>query len=156
MGISFVKAIVDNCINLRELNMVNSMIGEEELSCLVNNLTSKIEILSFHHVDKLNDDHVKVLVKNCNKLKVLDLRKTVTTKKSLTYIAQNLRSLEELNTNINFDLTDIHQLSLIPTLRIFTSKWNKKTITLDEEKALKKHLPDLENIEYVKESAYFY
>ena len=31
--ISFVKAIVDNCVNLRELNIVNSMIGEEELSC---------------------------------------------------------------------------------------------------------------------------
>ena len=115
--ISFVKAIVDNCVHLRELNIVNSMIGEEELSCLVNNLTSKVEILSFHHVDKLNDGHVDVLVKRCSKLKVLDLRKTVTTKKSLRFIAQNLRLLEELHTSISCELNDLHQLSLIPKLK---------------------------------------
>ena len=149
----FIKSIVDNCVELTELNLVNSMLNKEEIFYLVDNLTPKIEKLNLHHVDKVNDDHIDVLVQRCNKLKVLDLRRTAVGKDSLNSIVKHLQLLEELYTNLNYTeiSTNLHKLDFIPKLRSFSMKWNELTLTKEEQKCFKKQLPKLKKIQFVEE-----
>ena len=100
-----IKSIVDNCVQLRELNLVNSIFSTEEISYMVENLTSKVEKLSLDDIDKFNDDHLNTLVMRCKKLKLLDLRRTDITKISLSYIVKHLELLEE-----HLELSEIKNL----------------------------------------------
>ena len=69
----YIKPIIDKCVNLYELNLQHSRINFAEMNYLVANITSKIEKLSLHKTEYINDDQIITLVTRCNNLKVLDL-----------------------------------------------------------------------------------
>ena len=71
-----VYLIVDNCVELKELNLEYCNLTEESVTYLVNNLTKKIQKLSLAGLDNVRDDHLEALVNRCKMLKVLDLRGT--------------------------------------------------------------------------------
>ena len=99
LDLNKMKPLIDNCVQLKELNLRGARITEEAVDYLVNNLTPNIEKLSFANLDHLiGDDEIKILVSRCKNLNSLDLRNTEIGDDSLTAIIENLQdTLENLN-----------------------------------------------------------
>ena len=47
--------------------------------------------------------------------------------------------------------SDLHKLNFIPKLRAFSMKWNKPTLTKEEQKKFKRQLPKLKKIKLDKD-----
>ena len=72
LDLKSIKHIVTYCIELTELNLESTSITRTQSIYLVRNLTPKLEKINIG-VKYLTDEHVKALVKRCNKLKELKL-----------------------------------------------------------------------------------
>jgi hypothetical protein len=92
------QSIIDNCVNLKELNLYGTNLTGLQLEYLANNLTKEIAKLCLQNEENLTDEHAKSLVFRCKKLTTLDLGDTKITDDSLNSIIENLKpSLEELD-----------------------------------------------------------
>ena len=92
------QSIIDNCVNLKELNLYGTNLTGLQLEYIANNLTIEIAKLSLQSEENLIDEHVKSLVGRCKKLTALDLGDTNITDESLNSIIENLKpTLEELD-----------------------------------------------------------
>ena len=83
-----IALIVNSCLGLEELNLSCNTLKDDAINYLCENLTPNILKLNlevgeaYAEPDKgLNDDNIRVLVKRCPKLKVLDIR----TNEKMTY-----------------------------------------------------------------------
>ena len=91
-------SIISKCVELTELNL-GSLSGfpQYSINFLVKNLTPKIEKLGLSELS-VNDFHIEVLLSRCNKIKELDLKKTLITQKSVDSIIKHLyTTLEKLD-----------------------------------------------------------
>ena len=78
-------------------NGVGQGLWQEDLEFLVKNITTKIEKINLWN-HSFDDDHVKILLSRCNKIKALSLDTYSITDNSLTYIRQYLYlTLQELS-----------------------------------------------------------
>ena len=124
---------VEYCDNLTELNLCfltkyRSMVRDQwwhnlnlqNISYLVNNLTTSIQKISFCSLKCVNDEHIKILVNRCNKITELDLNYTNITNMSAFYIiealGENLTRLDVSNTKI--DSTKLLELKSMPKLEL--------------------------------------
>ena len=106
-----VQIIVRNCINLKEVNFDNTILSKEAIRCLVENVTSSIQVLSLNYVTSVNDLCIRILVNRCKELKTLNLAHTPITTQSLLAIIENLKSsLEQL------DIAGTRRISLFTNL----------------------------------------
>jgi hypothetical protein len=104
-----IKQVVENCTQLKELSVFGTKLCETSVSILVSNLTSKIEKLSLFDTSLLRDEHIKMLVTRCNKIKELNLCGQISiTRLLLNYIMEYLQlTLEKLNlqfSNVVFEI----------------------------------------------------
>ena len=92
-----ISLIVDSCLDLEELN-IRGKLSEDAMSYLCENLTSKILKLDFSNWTRsLNDYNIRVLVKRCPKLTVLDIcSNEKVTYQGLVAIIEGLHFLEYL------------------------------------------------------------
>ena len=126
------QSIIDNCVNLKELNLYGTNLTGLQLEHLANNLTIEIAKLCLQSEKNLTDEHVKSLVGRCKKLTALDLGDTNITDESVNSIIENLKpSLEELDVSWCFTasyksrrvylacIEILMGLNLMPNLRTF-------------------------------------
>jgi hypothetical protein len=91
-----ISLIVDSCLDMEELNIWGKL-SEDAMSYLCENLTSKILKLDFFWTGSLSDNNIRVLVKRCPKLTVLDIRSNEkVTYQGLVAIIEGLHFLEYL------------------------------------------------------------
>ena len=107
LDLESIEHIVNNCFDLKEINLDITYLAQDAIIFLVNKLEPKITNLSLAWLEAITDEHVKALISRCTNLKALDLRGTPITNNSVSKIIEYLmNSLEELSisyTNINFD-----------------------------------------------------
>ena len=118
-----IQQIVENCTELKELNLSMTMLCKKSVDFLVSNLTLKIEKLDLFYMNRLTDKHVKKLVTRCNKITELNLGGVnLTTKQSLSFIIENLQlTLVKLSfqfTLVRFNLNDLLQLKRVENLKL--------------------------------------
>ena len=116
-----IKLIVRNCTELREVDFSFIEIPQDVLDYLANNLTPKIKKLNLYYQRELTDEHVKALVRRCNKITDLNLSGTKISKVALMSIIGNLKlSLEKLRLPESKDIhiTSLSQLKSFSRLRI--------------------------------------
>jgi len=127
-----------NCAHLTELNIKGTPFKNGTIQAIVENLTPTILKVSLADQGNLKDEHVKKLVKRCNKITHLDLIFSGITNDSLQSIVQHLNtSLEELDVNgtiVDFDA--LLQLKSVATLKSLHSLLDVENI-----KILKIQLP---------------
>ena len=87
------QEIIKYCQELKELdlNFINEHdgINDDDLEFLVENISPNVE--RFKLIDQdIKDDHVKILLKRCNKIKILSLEATYITNDSLKSIRKLL------------------------------------------------------------------
>ena len=100
--------IFNNVAELKELNLENINISEEESLFLVQNLTSKLDKLNLgvlHYKDP--DEHIRIIVERCNHLQELQLQyRFPITAIAITSILEGLK-----NTLKNLDLYSCEKIS---------------------------------------------
>ena len=113
--------LFSNCAHLTELNICGderSLLGPPHIQALVDNLTPTILKVDLSYQKNLKNEHVKKLVKRCNKITHLKLRGTQITNDSVQSMIKHLNtSLEKLDvkhTDIN---TALFELKSMPTLK---------------------------------------
>ena len=138
------QAIIKCCQELKELDMAlgdnSPQLEEDDLEFLAKNISPNIVKLNLSQQD-VEDDHIKTLLRRCNKIKVLNLQSTFVTKDLLKTIRQYLSlTLEELSMS-EFGDTLFLELKKMPRLKIFNICANKE----DAKKIhnWRKHLPHL-------------
>ena len=106
LDIESIHHIVNNCFDLKEINLDMTYLSQDAINFLVNKLEPKITSLSLAWLEDVKDENVNVLISRCTNLKALDLRGTPITNDSVNIIIEYLtNSLEELSisyTKINF------------------------------------------------------
>ena len=142
-----IKKIVKNCTELKELSLNMTKLCKKSIDFLVSNLTTKIEKLDLFYHFPLRDEHIKTLVKRCNKITELNLGgATSLTKQSLSFIIEHLKlTLVKLNfkfTNVRFDLSDLYQLKTMKKLKLLYYD-NKEARKIINHRRLKKMMPNL-------------
>jgi hypothetical protein len=135
-----IQVIVTNCTNLKEVNFDWTNLSEEAVPYLVENITPSIEVLSLNYCLRVNDEHIKILVNRCQKLKTLNLTATRITSKSLTVINEILKpSLEQLDVCNRFIVPmNLLELRAMPKLQILIV-WS----SLHVKEQLQNYLPNL-------------
>ena len=121
LNLKSVKLIVDNCVEIKDLRLPNSQLSKNSLHYLVNNLTTKIEMLSLKVQINLNDAHILDLVERCKNLSILDLGSTSINDNSITGIINNLKlTLKELCVAdcINISYSVLKKLLVMDQLRV--------------------------------------
>ena len=140
LNLKSVKLIVDNCVEIKDLRLPNSQLSKNSLNYLVNNLTTKIEMLSLKVQINLNDAHILDLVARCKNLSVLDLGCTFINNHSIIAIIKNLKlSLNELCVvnckNIGYSvlmrLSEMDQLRVLECDKVHCEKLRKQTSNLE-------------------------
>ena len=140
LNLESVKLIVDNCVEIKDLRLPDSQLSENSLHYLVNNLTTKIEMLSLKVQINLNDAHILDLVERCKNLSVLDLESTSINDNSITGIINNLKlTLKELCVanciNISYsvlkELLEMDQLRVLECDKVHTEKLRKQSSNLE-------------------------
>ena len=156
LGLPSIQSIIENCTELKELNFWNGVFHESEdtdYSCgiypgsnidyLVNNISPNIEKFSVQETDlsgaEFRDEHIKILVSRCTKLKELRFSSLSLTNASLTHIIDHLSmTLEKLElTNINIDQEK--KLKLMPKLKSLNCMCYRWEIVHE----LREQLPDI-------------
>ena len=155
LSLPSIRSIIENCTELKELNFWNGVIYESEdtdYSCgiypgsnvdyLVNNISPNIEKFSIQERGtEFRDEHIKILVSRCTKLKELRFSSLSITNASLTHIIDHLMStLEKLELdNINIDEKEKLQLKVMPKLKSLICLGYRWEI----EHNLREQLPDI-------------
>ena len=118
-------------------------------------LAENVEELLFSspNVEKLDltglgitDDHVKILLQRCNKIKALSLEGTLVSNHSLMNIRRYLNlTLEELELPVNTDLTftDFLKLKSMPRLKILSTCLYNENKYVEDVQKLRQYLPHL-------------
>ena len=138
------QAIIKCCQELKEVNLACGNDGpqceEDDLEFLVKNISPNVVKLNLSQQD-VEDDHVKILLRRCNKIKVLNLQSTFVTKDLLKTIRQYLNlTLEELSMS-EFGNTIFLELKKMPRLKIFNICANKEDAKKIDN--WRQHLPHL-------------
>ena len=139
-----IKQIVENCTELKELNLSGTELCEKSIEFLVSNLTSKIEKLSLYWMSLLRDKHIKTLVTRCNKMTELNLGgKTSITRLSLDFVIEHLQStLVKLTLHFNkFNSNDVLKLKNMEKLKLLCYNELDDPVNMQ---MLKKMLPNLQ------------
>ena len=123
LNLDKIKPLVDNCVQLKELNLRDADITEEAVNYLVENLTPDIEQLSLGNLDHLiGDNEIKILVSRCKNLNSLYLKKTSIGNDSLMEVIDNLKdtlvnlSVEETSIS-SYSLRDLKSMSKLKILK---------------------------------------
>ena len=96
-GCSYLQQIIKCCQELKEIDLSNGFDGDIWLGFLVKNISPNIEILNLSQLD-ITDNHMRILLSRCKKIKALDLRSTLITDDALRNIGEKLNTtLEELS-----------------------------------------------------------
>ena len=146
----FYKDLFSNCPHLTELYISENHLIEPHIQALVDNLTHTILKVSLTMHDNLQDEHVKKLVKRCNKITHLDFCNTSITNDSVHSIIEQLNTaLEGLNVYQTYvDFATLLELRSMPAL---------KTLICDEDdedtENLKQQLP---HISIINEERFLY
>ena len=131
-----IKKIVKNCTELKELSLNMTKLCKKSIDFLVSNLTTKIEKLDLFYHFPLRDEHIKTLVKRCNKITELNVGGChFITKQSLNFIIEHLQeTLVKLNiADVRFDSCDIFKLKSMRKLRLLCYYWHFDCIELKEQ-----------------------
>jgi hypothetical protein len=132
------KPLIDNCVQLKELNLRDVRITKEAIDYLVNNLTPDIEGLSLSNSGHLvGDNEIKILVSRCKNLSSLDLKHTGIGDDSLRAIIENLQeTLENLNvadTSISSQsLEQLDECQLLMILKCDGDPWLSNGVEVNE------------------------
>ena len=111
--------LFSNCAHLTELYISENHMIDPHIQALVDNLTPTILKVSLSWQKDLQDEHVKKLVKRCNKITHLDFRETSITNDSVHSIIEQLNTtLEGLNVFQTFvDFATLLELRSMPALK---------------------------------------
>ena len=132
------KPLIDNCVQLKELNLRDVRITKEAIAYLVTNLTPDIEGLSLSGLGHLiGDNEIKILVSRCKNLSSLDLKHTGIGDDSLRAIIKNLQeTLENLNvadTSISSQsLEQLDECQLLMILKCDGDPWLSNGVEVNE------------------------
>ena len=140
LNLDSIQKITNNCKNLTNVDFSGTCLSEESIKFLVSNLTSTVEKLNLDNLYDVKDDHVKTLVKRCDKLSLLILRQTPIT--TLTPIVENLeKTLEKLDVSCCYSLTYAMLINLksMSKLKVLNCSY---CYSIDQE-LLKKEMPTL-------------
>ena len=123
------QAIIKYCQELKEVDLAflndSPELSENDIEFLAKSISPNIVKLNLCHQDVL-DDHVKILLSRCNKIKVLNLASTFITQDLLKTIRQYLNlTLEEL-TMSRYGYTSFLELKKMPRLKILNLYANKE------------------------------
>ena len=147
----YLQDIIKWCQELREVDLayMNNIGGlkDDDVEFLVKNIPPNVERLNLSG-SRIMDDHVKILLVRCNKIKAFSLEATWITDKSLKNIRQYLNlTLEELSLggifqrhSIDVSLAGILALKSMPKLKILNVYFLKND---KEIQNLRQHLPHL-------------
>ena len=127
--------------------MYSFWFGSELLTAMANNLTPNILKVDLSSYEDLEDKHVKMLVKRCNKITELNLNGcTSITNDSVDSIATHLKSsLVQLDVSFTkIDSTALLQLRSVRTLKVLCYLNETK---IKEIKNLRKNLPQVSFID---------
>ena len=145
------------CQELKEINLPSSFYGDNGLDILAKNISPDVEILDLGYLD-VTDNHVRILISRCKKIKVLDLGGTLITDDSLRSIGEKLNTtLEELslgcidedyddNRDKNISFTDLHHLKCMTRLKRLNLSFEHKNLKEDEIKNFRSQLPRITEI----------
>ena len=119
---TLLQDLFTKCAHLTELSISGKFrwLDLPQIQALVDNLTPTILKVNLSHQNNLNDEHVKKLVKRCNKITHLDLSfSTLITNDSVRSIIKHLNtSLKKLDVSgINVDFATLLQFRSISTLK---------------------------------------
>ena len=147
----YLQEIIKWCQELKEVDLahmnLNRGLKDDDLKFLVKNIPPNVEKLNLSG-SRLFDNHVKILLARCNKIKAFSLEATWITDKSLKNIGQYLNlTLEELSLgrffllhSIDVSLTGFFALESMPRLKILNVYYEKND---KEIQNLRQHLPHL-------------
>ena len=155
LSLPSIRLIIENCTELRELNFWNGVFpdagpcheGDISYHCwihyvdyLVNNMSPNIEKFSIQD-GPFCDEHIKILVSRCTKLKELRLSCMSIKNASLTYIIDHLTpKLEKLELdNVGIDYKRKFELKLMPKLKSLNCLCYRWEIVHE----LREELPDI-------------
>jgi uncharacterized C2H2 Zn-finger protein len=146
-----IQSILENCTELKELNFWNGVfpgngitydcgIYHGNVDYLVKNISPNIEKFCVGASD-FRDQHIKILVSRCTKIKELRLAGLCITNDSVTHILDHLSpTLEQLElTDNNIDSPKQFQLKMMPKLKILDNLDYKWEIVHE----LRKQLPNV-------------
>ena len=144
-----VTELFKSCVVLEELKfgILFSFNHDKIFTAMANNLTPNILKVDLSDNKKLKDEHVKILVKRCNKITELNLRYcTSITNNSVESIATHLNSsLEKLDVSYTkIDSTSLLQLRSVGTLKVLCCL---KETKIKEIKNLRKNFPQVSFID---------
>ena len=142
-GKTYFEEIFTWCQELKEvhINEVDGLEVDDDLEVLVRNIPSNVEKLNLSSIH-LNDDHIKILVSRCNKIKALSLKAMWTTNISLTNIKHHLNlTLEELS--LTASSTGILELKSMPRLKCLNFYCRLPFLVDLVCQNLRQHLPHL-------------
>jgi hypothetical protein len=113
LDLKSIEHIVSYCVELTVLNLESTSITGNQSLYLVRHLTPKLEKINIG-VKYLTDEHVKALVKRCNKLQELKLNNSgPITDDAITSIIGDLK-----NTLVTLDLPSYKEISNIKLLEL--------------------------------------
>ena len=140
--------IIECCQELKEvtlpLNHVLTDLSDDDLEFLANNIPPNVEKLKMSNL-YVTDDHIKILLNRCNKVKALHLGTTLITDESLRHIRENLNNtLEELSLCYGDNISSIGILELKSMSRLKLLNLETFANDKDEEiESLRHQLPHL-------------
>ena len=149
--------IIKCCQELKEIMLPSSFYGDNGLEILAKNISPNVEILDLRYLD-VTDNHVRILISRCKKIKVLDLGGTLITDDSLRNIGEKLNTtLEELslgcidedyddNRDKNISFTDLHHLKCMTRLKRLNLGFEHKSLKEDEIENFRHQLPCITEI----------
>ena len=137
-----IKLIVDNCVQLKEINMSNKILPIEAIGYFCNNLTTSVVRLSLNNLNALSDDHVNAVIGRCENLLSLDLgSNSLITHTSITSIIEHLKlTLEELDVSNcqKIRLSSLCYLKSMKRLKVLNCQRKKQ-----DQDILKSYMPNL-------------
>ena len=146
--LNYLQEILKCCQELKEINF-NEVEGLDDLEVLVKNIPPNVEKLDLSTRNVMDDDHVKILLSRCNKIKALSLKAMSITDVSLTNIRHYLNlTLEELSLteflSKNISATGILELKSMPRLKSLKLRYKEEDWPgLDIIFQYLRHLPHL-------------
>ena len=139
LNLDSIQKITNNCKILTNVDFCGTCLSEKSIKFLANNLTFTIEKLNLGNLYNVKDDHVKTLVKRCDKISLLILRHTPIT--TLTPVIEYLeKTLEKLDVSSCYSLTYAMLINLqaMPRLKVL----NCSFCDFDQD-LVKKKMPTL-------------
>ena len=149
---NLLQDLFSNCAHLTELNISYSYLSyllDPHIQALVDNLTPTILKVSLTFQENLQDEHVKKLVKRCNKITHLDFCNTSITNDSVHCIIEQLKtSLKALNVFQTYvDFATLLELRSMPAL---------KTLICDDDEDTENLKQQLPHISIINEESFLY